>query len=73
MHATIRMKRLEERIRGMKPQDKVAELWNEIRDMGEQLVIVENKLADLEDICQDIADGDEAAVLELRMLMKEKI
>ena len=72
MHATIRMKRLEERIRGMKPQDKVAELWAEIRDMGEQFVIVENKLADLEDICNDVVAGDETAMEELRDIMSGK-
>jgi len=72
MYQMSREKRLEERIRGMKPKDKVAELWAEIRDMGEQSVIVENKLADLEDICHDVVAGDETAMKELRMIMKEK-
>ena len=72
MHATIRMKRLEERIRGMKPKDKVAELWDEFRDLSEEFAVVSNRLADIEDICQDVVAGDETAMDELKELIKHR-
>ena len=72
MYQMSREERLEERIRGMKPQDKVAELWDEFRGLSEEFAVVSNRLADLEDICQDVVAGDETAMEELKGLIKHR-
>ena len=73
MYKIDRNKRLEERLRNMKLKDKVVELWNELHEREEERITAQNKLADLEDICQDVIAGDHTALQELQKIMETEM